>query len=99
MPSEERIQTLHPDPAKNGVRISRRKYDQVSKAIQTILARNTEMTFGELMEAVQRELRGSFQGSISWYYTTVKLDLEARGVIVRLPGNGPQRLRLASHEN
>jgi hypothetical protein len=32
-------------------------------------------------------------GSIGWYTTCVKLDLEARGVIERIQGVSPQRLR------
>lgn len=32
-------------------------------------------------------------GSVSWYTTTVKLDLEARGELERVPGSRPQRLR------
>jgi hypothetical protein len=35
-----------------------------------------------------------FEGSIPWYVTTVKLDLEARGVIERVPGPGEQKLTL-----
>ena len=35
-----------------------------------------------------------FEGaSAGWYLVTVKLDLEARGEIQRLPGSGPHRLR------
>jgi hypothetical protein len=34
-----------------------------------------------LNKAVSQTLEGKFEGSIGWYYTTVKLDLEARGVI------------------
>ena len=34
-------------------------------------------------------------GSVSWYATTVKLDMEVKGDIVRVPGAKPQRLRLA----
>jgi hypothetical protein len=52
------------------------------------------MTFKELTEEVRGSLEGSFDGSISWYFTTVKLDLEARGVIERIPNKAPQRLRL-----
>jgi hypothetical protein len=37
----------------------------------------------------------AFEGSVSWYVTTVKLDLETRGVVERVPGQKPQRLRLA----
>jgi hypothetical protein len=39
--------------------------------------------------------QGTSEGSISWYVTTVKLDLEARGLIARVPGSHPQRLRMA----
>ena len=48
------------------------------------------------MEAVERDLDGSFDGSIPWCVTTVKLDLEARRVIERVPSASPQRLRLAA---
>ena len=48
----------------------------------------------DLVEDVGRKLDGSFDGSINWYVTTVKLDLEARGVVERIPGKSPQRLRL-----
>jgi len=41
-------------------------------------------------------LQSSFDGSISWYVTTVKLDAEARGLIQRVPKSRPQRLRLAA---
>jgi hypothetical protein len=39
-------------------------------------------------------LMGKLEGSISWYATMVKLDLEARGEIERIPGSSPQRIRL-----
>ena len=35
-----------------------------------------------------------FDGSISWYVTTIKLDLEARGIIERIPKKRPQTLKL-----
>ena len=34
-------------------------------------------------------------GSVRWYTKTVQLDLEARGIIERLPGVSPLRLRKA----
>ncbi len=52
------------------------------------------MTFAELNQDVHAQLEASFDGSISWYVTTVKLDLEARKVIERVPGSRPQRLRM-----
>ncbi len=55
-----------------------------------------EMTFTELGEAVRQRLEGNIEGSITWYYTTVKLDLEAR-CIIELTGSGsPQHLRLST---
>jgi hypothetical protein len=48
-----------------------------------------------LGEAVEKKLRGRLDGSIMWVVTTVKLDLEARKVIRRVPKSTPQRIRLA----
>jgi hypothetical protein len=42
-----------------------------------------------------RCVSGNFDGAVGWYTTTVKLDLEARGVIQRIPKSSPQRLRMA----
>ena len=92
---EEKILTLHPQ-GKSGVNISRAKYDTISRAIQDSLRAHQNMTFNELTEEVRRRLEGSFDGSISWYVTTVKLDLEARGLIERIPKSAPQRLRLVA---
>ena len=46
-----------------------------------MLQEKGEMTFYGLNDEVGRQLEGNFEGSIGWYVTTVKLDLEARGVI------------------
>ena len=92
----ERIQTLHPE-GKQGVNISKIKYEAVKTAVLTALAEHRELTFKELNTEVGRQLEGNFEGSIGWYYTTVKLDLEARGLIERF-GKSPQRLRLTTNE-
>jgi hypothetical protein len=89
----ESILTLHPQ-GKNGVNISRQKYDLIRQAILEVLQAREEVTFKGLTESVRRRLEGNFDGSISWYVTTVKLDLEARTLIERIPGSTPQRLRL-----
>jgi hypothetical protein len=91
---EEKIFALHPDKDKMGVRISKAKYDVVRDAIIETLRFHGELTFTELFESVNEKLYGNFDGSISWYTTTIKLDLEARKVIVRVPKTSPQRLRL-----
>lgn len=89
-----KIQTLLPDPAKQGVNINLAKYTQIKEAIQRILLERGEITFKDLTPAVEEVLRSSFEGSISWYVTTVKLDLEARSLIERIPNARPQRLRM-----
>ncbi len=90
---ETKILTLHPQ-GKAGVNIDKPKYDQIRGAIVDSLNAHGVMSFKELTAAVQSALKGRFQGSIPWYVTTVKLDLEARGVIERIPGKKPQQLQL-----
>lgn len=93
---EERIMTMHPQEGKCGVNISQKKYDAVRTAIIDSLSGENVMTFGELNQAVHQELEGKFEGSISWYFTTVKLDLEARGTIERVGKSSPQQIRLVA---
>ena len=92
---ETRILTKHPEKGKEGVNISRAKYDIVRAAIEACLREGGEMSFEGLGRAVEGKLAGHFEGSISWYYTTVKLDLEARHVLKLVPGSSPQRISLA----
>lgn len=88
----EKIQALHPE-GKQGTNIDKDKYDAMRAAIEAALGEAGEMTFQELNQAVHDRLEGDFEGSIGWYYTTVKLDLEARNVIERVGKGSPQRLR------
>lgn len=92
---KDRIRTLQPE-GKQGVNISRQKYDVTRQAILDALRVHGEMTFTDLTEDVRRNLESTFEGSINWYVTTVKLDLEARGEITRIAEKTPQRLRLAA---
>jgi hypothetical protein len=93
--SDGRIMTLHPQ-GKQGVNIEKQKYDLVYAAIQAALSERGPLTFGALGQEVEERLAGNFDGSILWYYTTVKLDMEARGVVERAPGSAPQLVRLAA---
>lgn len=92
--SEEKIMTLHPK-GKQGVNISKAKYDQIKNAILSVLTAEGEVRFQDLPAAVDKALGGEFDGSIGWYTTSVKLDLEARGLIERIPKSSPQVLRMA----
>ena len=91
---EEKILTLHND-GKQGVNISKEKYETIREAILSILREQRETLFKDLAAEVEQKLESDFDGSISWYVTTVKLDLEARELIFRVPKSSPQRLRLA----
>jgi hypothetical protein len=86
------IMTLHPQGTM-GVNIQRDKYDQISEAIINLLAQR-EMSFTDLMQGVEQKLSPDFDGSIPWYVTTVRLDLEARNTIERIPRTNPELLRL-----
>lgn len=89
----ERVLTLHPE-GKNGVNLDQGKYRTIRRAILENLRKHGDMSFTELTRAIDAQLRDSFSGKISWYVVTVKLDLEARGEIERMPGRTPQVLRL-----
>lgn len=90
----ERILTQHPQ-GKQGVHIERRKYELVKAAILKSLREHGELTFSELIAAVEANLESPLDGSLSWYTVSVKLDLEARSLVERVPGRSPQVLRLA----
>ena len=91
---EEKILTLHPEEGKQGVNISRAKYEMIRQAILNAIRSQGSISFQGLVSLIDYNLRNRFEGSIPWYVTTVKLDLEARGEIERLPGTGEQNLRL-----
>lgn len=92
-----KIMTQHP-AGKSGVNISRAKYDTMRAAIEASLAEADELTFQGLLEAVRARLDGNFDGSINWYCTVVKQDLEAKGVLENTARRSPQRLRLTGRE-
>ena len=91
---EEKILTLHPDEEKQGVNISRSKYEMIRQAILNAIRSQGSISYQGLVSLIDYNLRNRFEGSIQWYVTTVKLDLEARGEIERIPGKGEQMLRL-----
>lgn len=90
----DRVLTLHPE-GKQGVRIDRTKYDAMVAALCAVIpGEEPGARFSDLSALVRPHLPASSFGagvSVSWYVTTVKLDLEARGVVRRLAGS-PQRL-------
>jgi hypothetical protein len=90
--SQEKIQTLHPQPGKTNKLISREKYQVIRENILSIL-KKAELTHTELMEKLYDNVKDSFEGGVQWYGETVKLDLEARKIIERTETK-PERYRL-----
>jgi len=93
----EKISCRTPAEDRAGVtNIPKWKYDEVSQAILSVLERG-DIAFSDLRDAVMAELSSETLenlGSVSWHVTTVKLEMEVRGEIERIPGKVPQRLQL-----
>ena len=94
--SDEKIETLNVTGA-GGTRIDRQKYEIMRKAIlRAVPKRKDGVLFKELPALVHPHLDAlgwPEEASLMWYLTTVKLDLEARELIERIPKASPQRLR------
>lgn len=93
MKPEEKIMTLHPK-GKKGVNILKRCYEVIKEFIIENIKKHGEITYEHLDNLEIKQLYDSFDGKVIWYVVTVKLDLEARGIIARIPKTNPQKLRL-----
>ncbi len=93
--TEEKILTLHPQ-GKKGVNILKRRYDFMKEFIIDTIKRKQVITFDELSDIAVDQLTSSFDGKVLWYVVTVKLDLEARAIIERIPKTSPHQLRLCA---
>jgi hypothetical protein len=90
---DKKIMTLHPQ-GKKGVNISFDKYEQIKKFILKAIKDKKEISFEDLTDLAVSELTDKFDGKVIWYVVTVKLDLEARKLIERIPKTSPHKLRL-----
>jgi hypothetical protein len=90
----ERILTKHPEAGKSGRNIRKETYDTIKEAIISILKKEKEVAFYPLGHKVEKQVKGKVAGKVLWFYVTVKLDLEARGILMRVPGTSPQMVRL-----
>jgi len=92
----EMFQALHPDPTKQGTRVTKRYYDAYREALLKVIPTTEEgIFFADLPKAVDPLVPTDIAENTStgWWTTTVKLDLEARGLIERVAGKGKQRVR------
>jgi hypothetical protein len=89
---DDYIQTLHPIEGKTNKRISLKKYEIIKDNILSILA-ESELSHTELMEELYSRVKDNFDGGVQWYGETVKLDLEARRIIMRT-GKKPEKYKI-----
>ena len=94
---EEKILTLHPE-GKKGMNILKRRYDVIKDCVLTALREKGDLTYTQISEEVSSRVGVEFDGNIGWYTETLKLDLEARGFIIRIKGTKPELLTLTEME-
>ncbi|WP_130403273.1 hypothetical protein [Thalassococcus sp. S3] len=91
--AEPRVACRTPAEGRDGVtNIPEWKFDAVQGAILEVLGQGP-VAFSELPDAVKVQLpHGDLDrlGSVGWHVTTVKLEMEVRGELARVPGKGPQ---------
>nr|WP_299070820.1 hypothetical protein [uncultured Allomuricauda sp.] len=93
MSKEEKIMTLHPQ-GKAGVNILKMRYDFIKDFIVKTVKEHGAITFKKLGDMAVDQLTEGFDGKVLWYVVTVKLDLEARGIIERIFKTSPHQLRM-----
>ena len=87
---------LNLDPTKPAVHIDKNRYRQRRGAILDNLREHGPLTCGQLGTLVEEQLADDFDGSVTWYFAAVKLDLEARGEIRRVLKSLPRMIELGS---
>lgn len=93
MDRSDKILTLHPQ-GKIGVNIVKSKYEVIKGFILEMILKREEISYEELNNIGVKKLSPTFDGKVAWYIVSVKLDLEARGLIERIPKSSPHRLRI-----
>jgi len=96
--TDERITMMNPNTGRDDTRIRVAMYEPVKAAILGALTEKGEVAFKDLRAEVEHRTPAELweNASPGWYTTTVKLDLEARGLIERIAGVRPQTVRLSA---
>jgi len=94
---EDKVECRTPTPGKSSTRIGKWKFNLVRDAILKAVPRDgAGVEFRKLPSLVNKQLAAADRarlGSVPWYTTTVKLEMEVRGEIQRIPESKPQRIR------
>lgn len=94
---EKKIQLTHPQ-GKKAVSMAPDKYNLLKGALLNCLKSGGELTHTEIGQVVAEELKNNkvkFDGNVNWHLEWVKLDLEANGIIERVPQTSPQKYIIA----
>jgi hypothetical protein len=94
----QKVQLLHP-LGKKAFSISMDKYALLKTEMLNYLEVNGQGTFSGMCAAIDQNLKNrkvTFDGSLKWYLEWVKLDLESRKWIIRVPKTSPQQYKLAN---
>jgi hypothetical protein len=101
-PPDDGVMLANPNTGGDTIRIRRSMYDPVRVAILTAVDEGaldaTPLRAVDLAAQVEKRTprRLWWDASVGWYTTSVKLDLEFRGLIEQVPTTGVQRLRITT---
>jgi hypothetical protein len=96
IPNSDKVVCETPTPGKKPTGIDQWKYDLLRNAILEVLPKQGNgVPFGDLANLI-KDCLGSGQlsrlGSLAWYTTAVKLDMEVKEDNRRVSDSNPQRL-------
>lgn len=76
---------------KSGTNVTPEKYFAIREAMLEVLPTEGEgLTLDEMVKLIEPLVpKDLFPKSVTWYTVTVKLDLEAKGLVKRLPNTSP----------
>lgn len=94
--NDDRVVLENPNTGSTDGTIAREFYDPVRAAILAAIGEAGQLPLSELRSEVERRTRADLwkDASVGWYTTTVKLDLEAKGLVEK--EGSPQVLRLGA---
>lgn len=94
--TDDRVMLKNPNTGRDDLRILTAVYEPTRSAILGAIGEVDELPNSELRAEVERRTDPALwaDNSVGWYTTSVKLDLEARGLIAK--EGSPQRLSLTS---
>lgn len=94
--SDDRVMMLNPNTGREDRTIAAAMYEPVRAAVLTAVGNEDGLGFADLSDRVEALTDPALweSASVGWYTTTVKLDLEARGLLMR--AGSPQKLHLTN---